>query len=53
MTAKRVAERALEEGQTQALIGADLQMLRVFLEALTLIQKYGNAIPPFGDEERA
>jgi hypothetical protein len=45
MTAKRVAEWALEESQTQALIGEHLQMLRVLIEALGLIARFGNQIP--------
>lgn len=46
MTAKRIAERALEAGQTQSLIGEDLKAFQIVLEALSLIARYGNSIPP-------
>lgn len=45
MTAKRIAERALDAAQTQALIGEETRTLIVLLEALNLIQRYGNSIP--------
>jgi hypothetical protein len=48
MTAKCIAERALEAGQTQSLIGEDRKAFVVLLEALALIARYGNSIPPYG-----
>jgi hypothetical protein len=49
MTAKRVAEWALENAQTQFLIGEDIAGMRVLLRALGLIARFGNSIP----EEKA
>ncbi len=45
MTAKKLAERALEIGQTQSLCGDDFKAFRTLVEALGLIAKYGNTIP--------
>jgi len=53
MTAKRIAERALEQGQTQALLGREVGSLCVLLEAFNLIAKYGNNIPQRSSTEPA
>jgi hypothetical protein len=45
MTARRVAEWALDQAQTQALIGNNQAMLRALLKALVLIKTHGNSIP--------
>ena len=52
VTAKRIAERALEIGQTQSLIGEDKRAFRVLVEALVLISRYGNVIPEVEDDGR-
>jgi len=45
MTARRVAELALDDIQTQALIGHDIGVARIAAGCFGLIAKYGNTIP--------
>ncbi len=46
MTAKKWAELAFHDAQTQALAGNDTRAFAIASQALAVIARYGNQIPP-------
>lgn len=46
MTAKKWAELAFHDAQTQALAGNDSRAFAIASQALAVIARYGNQIPP-------